>query len=566
MKQREAFGLWVALAILAAVAVLAYRSIDATARTLAWVERTHKVREKLEDVSGAYSRATSARRAYLVAGDDSQLPDVPVLDAHLETTVSELRELLIGDAPQLARLENLAELLDERIHVLQVQIVDRRAGGTGAETAEGLALVARIRTAREAMEKSGNEALADRDAATRRDVVRTKLAEILGTCISFSILLFAFGRLNQETRRRRESETALRASEKFLDSIIENIPDMIFVKEAKELRFERINRAGEDLLGVDRSVLIHKNDFDFFPPEQARAFQALDHRTLAGGVALDIDEEPIRTKNGERWLHTKKVPIVDESGAPKYLLGISEDITERRREAVVLKAAKDAAEAANQELEAFSYAVAHDLRAPLRSVAGFSMALEEDYADKLDKTGLEFLSRMRESARQMAQRIDGLLGLSRLSRGDLVIERLDISRIAEHSAAALREAYPERDVEVVVQSGLVADGDARLIASVLDNLLGNAWKFTSKRAGARVEVGASTTDGVRAFFVRDNGAGFEQAYAQRLFGAFQRLHSAVEFEGTGIGLATVQRIVRRHGGRIWAEGEVERGATFYFTL
>lgn len=566
MKQREAFGLWVALAILAAVAVLAYRSIDATAKTLDWVERTHKVKEKLEDVSGAYSRATSARRAYLVAGDESQLPELPALDAHLENAISDLREVLIGDATQLGRLENLAELLDQRVHILEVQVADRRAGGTGAETAEGLALAARIRVAREAMEKSGNQALADRDAATRRDVARTKLAEIVGTCLSFSILLFAFGRLNQETRRRRESEIALRASEGFLDSIIENIPDMIFVKEAKNLRFERINRAGEELLGLTRSSLLHKNDFDFFPPEQARAFQDLDHRTLAGGVALDIDEEPIRTKNGERWLHTKKVPIVDESGAPKYLLGISEDITERRRAAAVLKAAKDAAEAANEELEAFSYAVAHDLRAPLRSVAGFSIALEEDYADKLDKTGLEFLSRMRESARQMAQRIDGLLGLSRLSRGDLVIERLDVSRIAEQSAATLREAYPDRDVEVVVQRDLVAEGDARLIASVLDNLLGNAWKFTGKRNVARVEVGASTKDGVRAFFVRDNGAGFDQAYAQRLFGAFQRLHSAGEFEGTGIGLATVQRIVRRHGGRIWAEGEVERGATFYFTL
>jgi light-regulated signal transduction histidine kinase (bacteriophytochrome) len=166
----------------------------------------------------------------------------------------------------------------------------------------------------------------------------------------------------------------------------------------------------------------------------------------------------------------------------------------------------------------------------------------------------------------MGQLIDGLLVLSRVTRADLVREKLDLTRMAQQSGARLQEIHPGREIEWIVHEGLVGEGDARLLSATLDNLLGNAWKFTSKCARARIEVGMMNKNGDAAFFVRDNGAGFDQAYADKLFGAFQRLHSATEFEGTGIGLATVQRIVRRHGGRIWAEGEVGQGATFYFTL
>ncbi len=248
------------------------------------------------------------------------------------------------------------------------------------------------------------------------------------------------------------------------------------------------------------------------------------------------------------------------------MLGISEDITEHRNAAKALREAKDAAEAANAELEAFSYSVAHDLRAPLRSIDGFGQALEEDFADRLDAEGKLHLQRVRGSAKQMGQLIDGLLGLSRVSRGDVARERLNLTRMAEQAVARLRETHPERPVEVRIEPDLAAEGDPRLIGAVLDNLLGNAWKFTSKRDSARIEVGQRIEDSRPVFFVRDNGAGFDQAFAGKLFGAFQRLHGATEFEGTGIGLATVERIVRRHGGRVWAEGTVGQGATFYFTL
>lgn len=223
-------------------------------------------------------------------------------------------------------------------------------------------------------------------------------------------------------------------------------------------------------------------------------------------------------------------------------------------------------EAKNQELDSFSYSVAHDLRAPLRSLDGFSLALLEDYADKLDEDGRNYLRYIRESAQQMSLLIDDLLELSRVTRSDLHRESVDLTQIARTVAARMRERYPQRQVDFIVAKGLIVVGDARLLTIVLENLLGNAWKYSSKRQEARIEVGATSSNGHRAYFVRDNGAGFDMAYVSKLFGVFQRLHSVREFEGTGIGLATVQRIIRRHGGRVWAEGKVDQGATFYFTL
>jgi two-component system, NtrC family, sensor kinase len=219
----------------------------------------------------------------------------------------------------------------------------------------------------------------------------------------------------------------------------------------------------------------------------------------------------------------------------------------------------------NEELESFSYSVAHDLRSPLRAIDGFSLALLEDYADKLDEAGRQYLGYVRESAQQMAQLIDDLLTLSRVARSEFQREPIDLADIARRVARRLGGLMPERKVELVVPDELPAQGDERLMTVVFENLLGNAWKFTGKCTSPRVEIGMVPGD-PPSFFVRDNGAGFDMAYANKLFGVFQRLHAASEFEGTGIGLATVQRVIRRHGGRIWAEGAVGQGACFSFTL
>lgn len=251
-----------------------------------------------------------------------------------------------------------------------------------------------------------------------------------------------------------------------------------------------------------------------------------------------------------------------------FLLVRSRSRTERARQD--LENTNRELEATNRELETFSYSVSHDLRAPLRSIDGFSQILLEDYADELDEDGKDYLGRVRGASQRMGRLIDDILGLSRVTRGTMVRERVNLSSLAEEVAGNCREERPERTVKFSAQKGLEEWGDPRLLRVALVNLIGNAWKFTEKESEARIEFGVdeklSRKGRIPVYYVRDNGAGFEMAYADKLFGTFQRLHAADEFEGTGIGLATVQRIVHRHGGRVWAEGEVGRGATFFFTL
>jgi light-regulated signal transduction histidine kinase (bacteriophytochrome) len=223
-------------------------------------------------------------------------------------------------------------------------------------------------------------------------------------------------------------------------------------------------------------------------------------------------------------------------------------------------------EAANRELEAFSYSVSHDLRAPLRGIDGWSAALLEDYGDQMDGQASTYLHWVRAEAQRMGRLIDGILQLSRLTRAELTLEAVNLSDLAYSVAARLVEHEPERQLDLIIEEGLVVHGDASLLEAVLANLLENAFKFTSKIPQTRIEFGRATLPGGPAFFVRDNGAGFDMAYAKKLFGAFQRMHKESEYPGSGIGLATVQRIIHRHGGQVWAEASPNQGATFYFTL
>jgi len=240
----------------------------------------------------------------------------------------------------------------------------------------------------------------------------------------------------------------------------------------------------------------------------------------------------------------------------RTLAGLEERVQERTAELA----------RANEELDSFAYAVAHDLRAPLRAIWGFSRALAEDCAESVGPTGAHYIDRIVGNCEEMTQLIDGLLMLSRLSRQEIRLEPVDLSALAAAVVETLRDAEPGREVEIAIADGLVAEGDRQLLRAVLQNLLENAWKFTAGESPARIEFGVTEAGGSAAYFVRDNGAGFDMTYASRLFSPFQRLHRSDEFPGSGIGLTTVRRIIHRLGGRVWAEGQVGRGATFYFTL
>jgi light-regulated signal transduction histidine kinase (bacteriophytochrome) len=257
---------------------------------------------------------------------------------------------------------------------------------------------------------------------------------------------------------------------------------------------------------------------------------------------------------------------------------LESEITERKGAEEVLQQRTAQLEDANNELEAFTYSVSHDLRAPLRGIDGWSLALLEDDYDQLDEQGRQHLDRVRSEAQRMGRLIDDLLQLSHVTRAEMQTSAVDLSALAQTVVARLQAAQPERQVEVKIQPGLTAQGDAALLEIVLTNLLDNAWKFTGTRRQARIEFGYLPHPSLPSpigrgeggegpgYFVKDNGVGYDMAFAQKLFGVFQRMHKTSEFPGTGIGLATVQRIVHRHGGRVWAKACVNRGATFYFTL
>lgn len=283
-------------------------------------------------------------------------------------------------------------------------------------------------------------------------------------------------------------------------------------------------------------------------------------------------EIPVRTLDGGVFWAVISAVRKDEAGQV-YFDGVMEDVTERREASRALATLNQDLQrrvmdlnVANKELEAFSYSVSHDLRAPLRSIDGFSQALLEDYADKVDAVGRDYLTRVRAASQKMAELIDDLLQLSRVARAQLIRKPIDITAMARDIAEGLRTGEPGRDVEWRIEEGLRVAADPVLMRQVMANLLANAWKFTSKKASAYIEVGGMSAGGGRRLFVRDNGAGFDMAYADRLFGVFQRLHTSRDFDGTGIGLAIVQRIVHRHGGEVYAEGVVGEGACFSFSI
>ncbi len=326
------------------------------------------------------------------------------------------------------------------------------------------------------------------------------------------------------------------------------------------------NPSAERMFGWRAAEILGRPVSVILPPAVPTEEAHLTERLLRGERIASFPTKR-RRKDGSLFeVSITKSLIFAPGGQAIGVSSIVRDVEELRQVHRELVKAKEALESANRELEAFSYSVAHDLRAPLRTIDGFSQAVLEDCGEQLGADGRRHLGLVRESAQLMAKLIDELLSLARISRADVRRERCDLGLIARSVHDRLALSYPGRSVQLVLEGELVAEADSRLVRVVLENLLGNAWKFTRDQAKPEIRVGAERREGSRAFFVSDNGAGFDMAYAEKLFGLFQRLHSRREFEGTGVGLATVKRVVQRHGGRVWADGRVGEGATFHFTL
>jgi PAS domain S-box-containing protein len=401
------------------------------------------------------------------------------------------------------------------------------------------------------------------DSASEPDQALLKTMEQVGTQL---------GRVIERERASRQ--------EKFLAAILDHLAHPVFIKD-RQHRWVLLNRAACKLWGYSMEELLGKSDPDFFPKDQADFFWRKDDEMFASGQTVAVEEERLTDADGKvHVLATTKVPLRDASGQVTHLVGIIHDITplkeaedalRRKTEQLAAEvqqrtAAMKQLDVTNAELEAFSYTVSHDLRAPLRSIDGFSQALLEDEYERLDEHGRDYLRRVRTNARRMGQVIDDLLVLGRVTRAEMHHESVNLSALVQTIVDELRARDPNRKVALTVADDIRVMGDPQLLRLALANLLDNAWKFTSKRDLAHIEFGASVQDGERVIHVRDDGVGFDMAYVHKLFHPFARLHDVEEFPGSGVGLATVQRIVRRHGGRVWAEGAVGRGATLYFTV
>ncbi len=687
-------GFTIALVIMCAVAIGAFRNTARQQEASKWVEHTYQVIQRLDAVLAAAIDIETGGRGFVMTGDERFLYPFESGIAIADSEFTTLKLLLLDNPQQVAYLDTLESLIRQKIIGTQDGIDTKRSGMSLDRYYQkmiegGNATMRQIRSLVKTLRENEAVLLAARLREEHTHNQFQLLFILLGNVIAIFVVVYAGFSIHRDMKRRKQAEQALQDGLNFLDSVVENIPNMIFVKDAEDLRFVRFNKAGEELLGMSEEELIGKSDYDFFAKDQADFFVSHDRKVIENGTLLDIPEEQIETRvNGTRILHTKKIPVLGLDGRPKFLLGISEDITEQKkaesqinrffelsvdllciasqsgyflklnpswekvlgyteaeltqklfiefvhpddREATLAEMSKlssggtvhsfenrylckdgsyrtllwnaspslsdgaiyavahditdrkrteqeisilnetllhraAALSSSNKELEAFSYSVSHDLRTPLRSIDGFSQALLDDYAQNLDDTGRDYLRRVRAAAQRMSNLIDDLLQLSRITRAEIRQQETNLSDIARTVIDELKMQNPHRKVTVSIQDNLWAYGDPRLLQVAMQNLLGNAWKYSSREDEAIIEFGVAMDKPGQTYYVRDNGVGFDMAFAGKLFGAFERLHAPDEFEGTGVGLATVHRIIRRHGGDIWAESTVGSGATFYFTI
>ena len=380
--------------------------------------------------------------------------------------------------------------------------------------------------------------------------------------------------LANDVTRRKKAETELRQSEERYRDLFENNPFPMWVYDAETLRFVAVNDAACRQYGYSADEFLSMNITKIRPEEDISAL--MENIAESSGELQKSGDWRHRRKDGSEIYVEITSHEMDFMGRNARLV-LANDVTDRHKaeeeihqlnETLERRVAERTVEleSVNKELESFAYSVSHDLRAPLRAMDGFSLALVEDYGDKLDDTGKNFLTRVRTATQQMSRLIDDLLSLSRVTRAEIKRSNVDLTAIANEILTRFNEQQPRENFVPNIQDDMAVYGDERLLRIAFENLLGNAWKFTSKTENPRISFKQITENGSSIFCISDNGAGFDMKYVDKLFGAFQRLHSTNEFDGTGIGLATVQRIISRHGGRIWAESEVDKGAAFYFTI
>jgi len=532
-----------------------------------WVAHTHSVLEALGALLTDTTSLQVVKRDYALTGDESYRSIYGTTLARVQNDINQVSDLTSDNPRQQESSKQFRILMAAKLSTLPSlkEIGDFRTANRQLLSAEQA--FQEIRTLIVGMDGEERRLLAERLQAAAAGSARMKTAIVLGNILAILFLAGGAFTIHQEMVRRWKAEKELRASEERFRLMASSVKEYAIFMLDTEGKVASWNVGAERIKGYRAEEIVGRHFSRFYPPEDANQDKPENQLKIAAENGQIEDEGWRLRKDGSRlWANVVITAIRDQSGTLLGFCKVTRDMTERRQIQEAIQRKNAQLETSNRELDAFSYSVAHDLRAPLRAIDGFSLALLEDYQDHIPPQGKLYLERVRSGALRMAQLIDDLLKLARISRQQVERSQVDLTRLAEEIAVQLRDSSPDRQVRFLAAPGISVDGDRNLLRIVLENLLGNAWKFTSKKAEARVELGMKNGDGARVIYVRDNGAGFDMQYADKLFGVFQRLHRENEFSGTGVGLVTVQRIIHRHGGKIWAEAAPDEGATFYFVL
>ncbi len=608
-------GFGTALALLTVIGVFSYTSLVRLRHDATSVQHTYEVIGSLRLLLATVTDAESAQRGFTITGDASYLARYDEAVQHVDGELVRVRQITADNADRQRQLDELAPIVTDRISRLGDIVALRRTQGPDAARAavasgRGKQLQERILLLLTNMEAAERALLAEREIRAQLSTTRTRSIIVSGSVLAFATVavgLFLIGRdftgraraeaalreANDQLETRVVERTAelarsiesLRASEAQLRTIVENLAEGLAVSDLKG-QLLHFNRAALAMHGYASQKEGQRHLAEFTDTFELSAMDGtrwpLDQwplaRILRGEDLKDCEVRIRNTRAGwEKIFNYGGTLVRDDGGEAMMAVVTISDITEAKRaeqeihrlnadleQRVVDRTAQ--LEAANRELEAFSYSVSHDLRSPLRAVDGFSQAVLEDYGSQLPPEGRRHLQTIRQGAQKMGALIDDLLMFSKLSRQPLSKVPVDMNQLARATLEDLSRERNGRQIEVSIGDLAPAHGDPALLAQVWQNLLSNAIKYTRQRDQAAIKVSCNLENGRQVYAIQDNGIGFDMRYAHKLFGVFQRLHREEDFEGTGVGLAIVQRVVNRHGGRAWVDAAVDRGATFYFTL
>ncbi len=537
------------------------------------VGRTQQVLVTLQSLASSLHAAESGARGFAISGQQSHLDQYYGATKMIQPQLDELHGVLQDDSAALKQFGSLEALITANLAVLK-EMVDLgnknvfRAVGQRALADRGYGTMQNTSAALQAMEQSARARLAGQSNVALQHAHTARVALLEGGALACAVLLLCSISVYWLLIENGQMEEKL-------NGFLESSPDAIVIVN-KEGKIVVSNSYTERLLGYTPQELAGQT-VAILVPERYRKVCLQQYAVYFANrgdpmTTTSLELSAIHKDGREFPIDICMKPLETEQGI--LVTSALRDISQRKQteqkvtrlnEQLEQRAAE--LEAANKELEAFSYSVSHDLRSPLHSIDGFSQVLLEDYADRLDAEGQEHLKHVRSSCQQMEEIINALLALSKMMRTEMFRQKVDLSVLARQIADELKAKAPDRAVDFVIANDLTANADAQLLRVVLENLLNNAWKFTSKKPRARIEVGSLLqSNGDQVFYVRDDGAGFDMEHAQKLFSPFKRLHKTSDFQGTGIGLATVQRVIARHGGKIWASAAIDHGATFCFTL